>query len=99
MSSALVPPELRELGDRAQALTKLTAHPSWDVLRLELDRVRSLYMSRLVRRMTSGGIKGPAIDQRELDYQRGFFSGAEWILQNPEKAEASLEEALQRGSE
>lgn len=88
--------ELRFLADRAQSLGKLIDHPSWQTLREELTRVREMYIDRLSRRMIHGGISAAPVDQRELDYQRGFFAGAEWILSNPEKAGSSLEQALKR---
>lgn len=87
---------IRELGDRARELAKLMEHPSWDLLRLELDAKRSQFMARKTRELISGGIHADPVNQREIDYQRGFFAGAEWILNNPEMAEATLKKALER---
>lgn len=92
----LVPEEIKLLGDRAQSLSKLVDHPSWQTLRDELSRVKEAYMGRLARKLLAGGISATPVDQRELDYQRGFFSGAEWILKNPEQAESSFAQALER---
>jgi len=100
MSEArLVAEEIRVLGDRAQSLSKLVDHPAWKTLREELDRVKAQYEGRLARKLTSGGISASPLDQREVDYQRGFFSGAEWILRNPEQAESSFAQALERNAE
>lgn len=98
-TNALPSQEIKLLGDRAQSLSKLVDHPSWQTLRDELDRVKEQYMGRLARKLVSGGISATPIDQREIDYQRGFFSGAEWILANPEQAESSFAKALERNAD
>lgn len=54
------------------------------------------YHNKLARRLTTGGLYAPPLDQREIDYQRGFFAGARWILDNPEMAEGELRKALER---
>lgn len=97
-TGVLVPEEIKTLGDRAQSLSKLVDHPAWQTLREELDRVREQYTGRLARKLMKGGISATPLDQRELDYQRGFFSGAEWILANPEQAESSFKQALERNA-
>lgn len=46
-------------------------------------------MARITRRLMSG----EEVSQREIDFQRGFYYGIEWILEHPEKAEENLERA------
>lgn len=96
MTSTVDADTIRVLGDRARELAKLADHPSWPVLKGEMARVRGVYQARLARRLTTGGINASPLDQREIDYQRGFFAGAQWILDNPEMAEATLAKALER---
>lgn len=38
-------------------------------------------------------MSGEKVDQREIDFHRGFYYGALWILEKPEKAEENLERA------
>ena len=96
MTSTPEADQIRVLGDRAQQLSKLTEHPSWATLKEELGRVREMYQTKLSRKLTTGGINAPPLDQREIDYQRGFFAGAKWILDNPDLAESTLQTALDR---
>lgn len=88
--------KIRVLGDRARELSKLQEHPSWPILKTELERVRDLYVGRLARTFATGGISALPLNQREIDYQRGFFRGAKWILDNPDMAESTLMKALER---
>ena len=99
MSVTLNSRVIKELGDKAQDLSKLKDHPSWEVLRSEFEAKRLKYMDRLAARLMRGGLNANPLDQREIDYQRGFFDGAQWILDNPEFAESSLENALKRMEE
>lgn len=88
--------DIRQIGDKARELGKLVDHPAWAILRAEFDGLKETYFKRLATRLVSGGLKAEALDQRELDYQRGFFRGAEWILANPEMIAKTLEKALER---
>lgn len=87
---------LRTVGDRARELDKLKEHPSWETLRNEFELLRQAYTTKLARQLLKGGLKAEALNQRELDYQRGFLAGAEWILELPEFAVNALEAALRR---
>lgn len=88
--------KVQEIAERAQALGELKKHPSWRVLRDVFDKRRHQYFESLARQLMRGSIDAPVVPQRELDYQRGFWAGAKWILDNPEMAETSLEHALRR---
>lgn len=87
---------LRDVGDVAREMGKLVDQPAWGMLRDELANRRTQEFTRILRRMMHGGIDASLPSQRELDYKRGFFSGAQWILDNPDLAERSLKEALRR---
>lgn len=87
---------LRTVGDRARELEKLQDHPSWDTLKNEFELLRKAYTTKLARQLLRGGLKAEALNQRELDYQRGFLAGAEWILELPEFAIDALDKALRR---
>jgi hypothetical protein len=91
--------KLLELGERAQELGKLTEHPSWPVLREEFARKRARTEKALFSQFMSGGAETKAVNQRYLDYWRGFFEGCEWLLSNPEMAETTLETALRKARE
>lgn len=83
-----------ELGDLARDLAKLTEHPSWSVLRSEFDKRKTAYLAKLVRKLAAGGVEAPPVNQREIDYQRGFLRGAQAVLDSPDNALKMLEKAL-----
>lgn len=44
----------------------------------------------------AGGPDAPPLNQREIDYQRGFLRGAAAVLAAPDNAVAELEKLLAR---
>ena len=84
--------KLKVIGDRAQELSKLKKHPSWPVLREIFEGKKNQWFGSLARSLMAGQL----VDQREIDRKAGFFAGAEWILDNPDMAEASLNRALKK---
>ena len=86
--------KLKVVGYRAQELGKLKDHASWPVLRqvvdAKLDRVQQSLLKRLMA--------GTSADQREIDRLIGFRAGALWVLDNPDKAEDSLNAALRKAT-
>lgn len=94
-----MPPDtakVQQIAEKAQMLGELKKHPGWSLLREIFNKKQKTYFESLARKIMSGSIDAPTLDQRELDYQRGFWAGARWILDNPEQAERSLETALKR---
>jgi len=87
---------IRELGDLARDLGKLQDTPAWVRLQAEFDKVKDTYVNGQARKLTSGGLKAEPLDQRAIDYQRGFFRGCEYILSLPGNAELSLNAALKK---
>ena len=84
--------EIGVLGDRAQALAKLRDMPEWAALRNEVDVWRDRKTKALASRLLSTGI----VDQRDIDFQRGFLKGMEWLLDSPELTEKALIQAIER---
>lgn len=64
----------------------------WDILAETFERQRQSYYDRLARDL----MKGAEIDQRKLDYNRGFFESVEQLLEAPQNAEKILERAVKR---
>jgi hypothetical protein len=92
MPKALSADKLAEIKVRAARLSELKSHPSWAELRALLEERKARRFGLLQRQL----IDGIAVDQRYLDRLAGFFKGAEWILDNPDMAEQSLERAVER---
>ena len=97
--SELTVRKFAEKGDLARDLAKLTDHPSWGVLRESFDKAREKAELRLARQMYRGGEGHPEIDQREIDYQRGFWRGVQAVLDQPEYAGRAFVQAMERTKE
>ena len=87
---------LRQLGDLARELEKLQATDAWDALQAEFDKTKDTYLTSQARKLTSGGIQAAPVDQRAIDYQRGFFRGAEFILSMPARVTQAHKTAVER---
>ena len=73
----------------AHLFDSLKEHDGWKRL-AELVRVdRERFLTKLAKRLMAG----EEVSQREIDFHRGFYQGAEWVVGHPENAEASLERA------
>ena len=79
--------------DRAARLGELREHPSWAELRAVLEERKAVHFRSLQRQLMAG-----YHDQRYVDRMSGFFKGAEWILDNPDLAEKSLQNAIKRAT-
>lgn len=88
--------QLREVGDAARELGKIVEHPSWPVLRTQIEKRKQGYLNRIARDMTTGGIDAEGFNQRELDYIRGFLRGVDAVLDTPDRALHALENLLKR---
>jgi len=96
MTTSLRSSQVRDLGDKARELAKLAEHPSWATLRKEFEARKQTYLLKLARQIAAGGKDAAPLDQRELDYQRGFLRGAQAVLDTPDNAIEALEKALQK---
>lgn len=86
----------RALGDRAQALGKLEGNEGWELLRKELEERREAFEHTLGRRLLVGGLEADPVNQRQIDYQRGYWRGVRDILDSPKRAQEALADALKR---
>lgn len=84
--------KLADLRTRAARLSELKSHPSWAELRSLLEERKARRFDQVTRQL----VAGEPVDQRYIDRMAGFFKGAEWILDNPDMAEQSLERAIDK---
>jgi fatty-acid desaturase len=90
--------KLKAIGDRAQELGKLKQHPSWPALRATVQGKYDKWVAQFTRDHLAAGFERDPVDQRHLDYQRGFWAGAFYLLDHPEKAEETLRMALRKAT-
>ena len=86
--------KLKAVSDLAQALSRLAATDEWPTLR----RYAEKKLERLEKSLWTKLMAGGEADQREIDRLIGFRAGINWFLDNPEKAEASLNAALRKAT-
>jgi hypothetical protein len=67
-------------------LAAIKQHPAWPVLRQRWDELRDR-KALVIGRSLMGGDE---IDQRKVDYDRGFWNGVKAVLDAPESAEQTL---------
>jgi hypothetical protein len=72
-------------------LAVLEQHPSWAALKNVVAEKQDKFEYELVRALLHS--KG-MVDQRRLDYLRGFVEGMRWFLEQPGLAEKKLERQL-----
>jgi hypothetical protein len=85
-------PRVRETIRDAHLFDSLQEHDGWKRLAERVRADRERFFANLARRL----MKGEAIPQGEIDFHRGFYQGAEWVIGHPEEAEKSLERAASR---
>lgn len=82
-------PKVQQVIQEAALFDGLLQNPGWKRLRNRLESSKDNFMLSLASRL----MKGEKVDQRELDFKRGWFKGAEAMILTPEQAEVSLEAA------
>ena len=80
------------LATEARELEKLTEHESWGILRARFEALRADDLTSLARQIMSDRVPSP----EDLAERRGFWKGAEWVLNNPALAEKAYERANER---
>ena len=75
----------------ARELGKLAERPEWAVLRKEFDGYKREYLAATARKLVVGGDDAAPLDQRKVDYRRGWLRGVETVLAAPERAIAELD--------
>lgn len=89
--------DLRILRQRQANLTALSKHPSWPEFEAEVERrVQKIEGGVLNALGVRQGRFAKEVDQREIDYLRGFVSGIRWMVAVPVAAENSLEQWLRK---
>ena len=85
-------PRVRQTIHDAHLFDALREHDGWKRLAELVRADRERFLLRLAKRLMAG----EEVSQREIDFQRGFAQGAEWVVGHPEQAEASLERAARK---
>lgn len=83
--------QARHLVTTSGALAALQSHPSWENLKGEIG-VKEEKCRRVIMAMAMNPNK--PVDQRQIDYLRGFIGGMHYIVAVPESAESTLENYL-----
>ncbi len=86
--------KIQLLSEQQVKLTELTHQPGWGILKSILATKRALFERNFMARNLSAVPTAEPLNQREVDYWRGFFACADYIIAAPEKAESTLESAL-----
>lgn len=85
-------PRVRQTIRDAHLFDSLKEHDGWKRLAELVRGDRERFFAKITRRLMAG----QEVDQREIDFHRGFYMGAEWVIGHPEQAEASLERAARK---
>jgi hypothetical protein len=93
LSSTELQDRVERLGDIAVPLLSLKDTDGWRMLQKTFEAQKAKYYDDLTQSLMK---KGAEIDQRELDYNRGFFASIEDLLEAPENAEKILRRASER---
>ena len=84
---------LLKIGKKAQELELLREMPEWGRLKKIFEDRKLEQQRMLMRRVMSPH----PVDQREIDFHRGFWTGCMWLLNCPDSSERSLQKALRGG--
>ena len=91
----IVLPDAQPAGEKLDAslfqAAQLAKHRGWLAVRTYLFDRRALMRERLIRAMFRKN--APPIDQRDVDYTRGWVDCIEWMLALPERAKRESEHA------
>lgn len=81
------------LRDIAEPLRAVAETDGWLILQKTFAKQKADYYEKLTRSLMKKGVE---INQRELDYNQGFFDSVEQLLEAPENAEKILRKAADR---
>ena len=85
-------PSVRKVIEDVKLFDGLQEQVGWKRLREIVRAERDSFLTSFAKSLWSG----KEVDPVELAYFRGFYKGAEWIIETPEKVEAGLEAAASR---
>jgi hypothetical protein len=80
----------RKLTTTGGALAALSQHPSWPDLVAEIEAKKE----RIERSQLRKTMSILPVDQREIDFSRGFIAGMQYMAMIPQNAESRLEAYL-----
>lgn len=83
--------------DRLELISKLAGIAAVDAALEEIREMKRTYEANLGRALLTGTRTSPPVNQREIDYQRGFYRGLLWgyaVL--PKNAGPQLERLLEK---
>lgn len=73
-----------------EAFGSLREHIGWQRLRKRVEAQKEAWIRKLGGRFA----RGEEVPQRQIDYDRGWYDGAMYVLRHPEMSEEALESAL-----
>lgn len=85
-------PKVAKIVEDVRIFDGLREHAGWRRLYEKVGVDQDRFLAHIARRLMSG----QEVAQREIDFHRGFYQGALWVLGHPEEAEKSLERAAQK---
>lgn len=90
-----MPNDISRKGDLARELKKLTEHRSWPVLKALWAEEKERLVRATARAMFSGNETLKEVDQRMIDYRRGYLRGVDDVLNAPDRAVLMFEKAVE----
>ncbi|MET0957050.1 MAG: hypothetical protein ABWZ18_00945 [Solirubrobacterales bacterium] len=76
--------------DYALELRRLRESAAWKALAEQMEKAKEKVVERYVKVALAGG----NLEQRQLDYDRGYWDGIAALLSQPERAQQQLENSL-----
>lgn len=82
-------PKVQQVVADVRLLDHLREDAGWQVLHRRIIEQKEGFLHRLATRLMAGR----EVDQREIDFMRGFYAGAEETAEKPARSAADLEKA------
>lgn len=82
----------RAYGNLAQGLRRLRESEDWQVLRQSMLQAKR----KVMESWTNALLRGTPVDQRQVDYDRGYWDGVIQVLEAPDRALEQLNKTLER---
>lgn len=82
----------QRLANQHKALRELRTLDAWHVLDSTVKQAKE----KVVRQYANNLLSGSEIPQRQLDYDRGFLNGMQFLLKHPERIESRFNDAVEK---
>lgn len=82
-------PSVRRVVEDVRLFDGLLEHAGWQRLAQKVQGRKEAFFASLGRKLMAGG----KVADQEIEFYRGWFAGAEYVIEMPAKAEESLEQA------